>query len=90
MKKRIFKTAAILSTLALSAALLAGCAASAASDGDSGSGSGNLIRVGVCAGPYEDMFKDGIPPQLEAKGYTIKYVDFSDMFSQTTLLRKTR
>ena len=72
MKKRIFKTSAILSALALGAAILTGCAASAAS------GSENLIRVGVCAGPYEDMFKDGIQPQLEAKGYTVKYVDFSD------------
>ena len=72
MKKRIFKTLAVTSALALSAALLAGCAVSA------DSGSENLIRVGVCAGPYEDMFKDGIQPQLEAKGYTVRYVDFSD------------
>ena len=73
MKKKNFKVSAILSTLALSAALLTGCGNTA-----SASGPENLIRVGVCAGPYEDMFKDGIQPQLEAKGYTIKYVDFSD------------
>ncbi|MCH5348980.1 MAG: metal ABC transporter substrate-binding protein [Oscillospiraceae bacterium] len=78
MKKRTLKTSAILSALALSAALLTGCGVNAEAGSDAGSDTGNLIRVGVCAGPYEDMFKDGIQPQLEAKGYTIKYVDFSD------------
>ena len=75
MRKKIFKTTAILSAFALSAALLAGCGNTASA---SGQDTENLIRVGVCAGPYEDMFKDGIQPQLEAKGYIVRYVDFSD------------
>lgn len=37
-----------------------------------------LIRVGVCAGPYGDMFNDAIKPQFEKAGYTVKLVEFSD------------
>lgn len=69
MKKIILKTAAVLSALAISTAAFAGCGKTA---------SENLIRVGVCAGPYEDMFREGIQPRLEAKGYTVEYVEFSD------------
>ncbi|NLZ45330.1 MAG: metal ABC transporter substrate-binding protein [Clostridiales bacterium] len=36
------------------------------------------IKVGVCAGPYEDLFKDAIEPALKEKGYKIEYVQFSD------------
>ncbi|HCC34757.1 MAG TPA: metal ABC transporter substrate-binding protein [Ruminococcaceae bacterium] len=36
------------------------------------------IKVGVCAGPYEDMFKEAIEPTLKEKGYTVEYVQFSD------------
>lgn len=69
MKKIFLKALAISSVLALSAAVFTGCGKTS---------SEKLIRVGVCAGPYEDMFKDGIQPALEAKGYTVEYVDFSD------------
>lgn len=69
MKRIILKAAAVLSVLVISAAAFSGCGKTA---------SENLIRVGVCAGPYEDMFREGIQPQLEAKGYTVEYVDFSD------------
>lgn len=71
MKKKFLKALAVLGALVLTAAAFGGCGKTAAN-------SENLIRVGVCAGPYEDMFKDGIQPQLEAKGYTVTYVDFSD------------
>ena len=54
-------------TFALS--LLTGCA----SAGDS-----NLLKVGVCAGPYEDMFRQAIEPALKEKGYQVEYVQFSD------------
>ncbi len=56
-------------TLVLILALLTGCS----SDGDD-----NLIKVGVCAGPYEDMFKEAIAPTLVEKGYKVEYVTFSD------------
>lgn len=36
------------------------------------------IIVGVCAGPYGDMFKDAIQPSLEEKGYKITIKEFSD------------
>ena len=55
-------------TLILSAvigtALLTGC-------GQSGEKDENIIRVGVCAGPYGDMFNEAIRPSLEEKGYEI-------------------
>jgi D-methionine transport system substrate-binding protein len=39
---------------------------------------GSAIKVGVCAGPYEDMFREAIAPALKEKGYTVEYVPFSD------------
>ena len=36
------------------------------------------IKVGVCAGPYGDMFTEAIKPSLEAKGYSVEVVEFSD------------
>ncbi len=36
------------------------------------------IIVGVCAGPYGDMFKDAIQPSLEEKGYKVTIKEFSD------------
>lgn len=38
----------------------------------------SALRVGVCAGPYGDMFVEAIQPELEKKGYKIKIVEFSD------------
>ena len=35
---------------------------------------GSAIKVGVCAGPYEDMFQEAIEPALKEKGYTVEYV----------------
>ena len=36
------------------------------------------IKFGVAPGPYGDMAKLAIQPQLEKKGYTVKIVEFSD------------
>lgn len=36
------------------------------------------IKVGVCAGPYGDMFKEAIQPSLEKLGYKIEIIEFSD------------
>ena len=36
------------------------------------------IKVGVCAGPYGDMFEEAIKPSLEEKGYKVEMVEFSD------------
>ncbi|MDB5816902.1 MAG: methionine-binding protein [Rhizobacter sp.] len=35
------------------------------------------LRVGFMPGPYRDAFRVGIEPQLKAKGYDVKYVEFS-------------
>ncbi len=35
------------------------------------------LRVGFMPGPYRDAFAQGIAPQLQKKGYDIKYVEFS-------------
>lgn len=35
------------------------------------------LRIGFMPGPYRDAFAQGIAPQLEKKGYTIRYVEFS-------------
>lgn len=66
MKKKFFVT------VALAFAFVSGLFVSCQKSNDS------LIRVGVCAGPYGDMFIEGIKPELEKKGYKIKIVDFSD------------
>jgi len=38
----------------------------------------NAVKVGVSAGPYEDMFREAIEPTLAEKGYKVSYVQFSD------------
>lgn len=45
---------------------------------DSKADSKKEVKVGVCAGPYGDMFKEAIQPSLEKLGYKIKLVEFSD------------
>jgi D-methionine transport system substrate-binding protein len=35
------------------------------------------LKVGFMPGPYRDAFAKGIAPQLEKKGYTIQYIEFS-------------
>lgn len=35
------------------------------------------LRVGFMPGPYRDAFTHGIEPQLRKRGYTVKYVEFS-------------
>ncbi|MFM9425306.1 hypothetical protein RCH10_001742 [Variovorax sp. GrIS 2.14] len=35
------------------------------------------LSVGFMPGPYRDAFTKGIEPVLKKKGYTIKYVEFS-------------
>ncbi len=69
----IKKTLAIVLTAALGAVSLTGCGKASADAKDE-----NLIRVGVCAGPYGDMFTEAIKPSLEEKGYTIEITEFSD------------
>lgn len=41
------------------------------------SASAEDLRIGFMPGPYRDAFAKGIEPLLARKGYTIKYVEFS-------------
>ena len=66
---KLVKILALALSLTFIFALLTGC---------SGSKDGSTIKVGVCAGLYEDMFREAIEPTLKDKGYTVEYVQFSD------------
>lgn len=68
--KKINKIIAAALLAVIGAAVFTGCEKS----GDEN----KLIRVGVCAGPYGDMFKEAIQPSLEEKGYTVEITEFSD------------
>jgi len=59
-------------TIVLSLALILAFAGCSSKKDDS------AVTVGVCAGPYEDMFREAIEPSLKDKGYKVKYVQFSD------------
>lgn len=66
----IKKITAVVIALVLGTIGLTGCGQFTKSD--------KTIRVGVCAGPYGDMFKEAIQPELEEKGYTVEITEFSD------------
>lgn len=65
--------AALSIFLAAALLMLSGCSASEEAGGDP-----KTIKVGVCAGPYQDMFEQAIEPLLVEQGYTVHYVEFSD------------
>ena len=85
---------------------LSGCGSAKADTNQTESSNIETIRVGVCAGPYGDMFKEAIEPSLEAKGYKVEITEFSDyvqpnnalaeneidvnMFQHSTYLKKFR
>lgn len=60
------------------AVALAGSLVSCAKKDSESTDSAKLIRVGVCAGPYGDMFVEAIQPTLEEKGYKVAITEFSD------------
>ncbi|KMT22413.1 MetQ/NlpA family ABC transporter substrate-binding protein [Clostridium cylindrosporum] len=37
------------------------------------------IKLGSSPGPYDVLFKDAVKPILEAKGYTVESIDFSEL-----------
>jgi len=55
---------------------LAACAGPSAPT-DAGADKTN-IKIGFNPGPYKEMFEGGIQPALEAEGYNIEAVDFTD------------
>lgn len=66
------KFTGVLSKVLLAGSILALLSGCAKTEGK------NVLTVGVCPGPYGDMFKEAIQPSLEKKGYTVKLVEFSD------------
>lgn len=46
------------------------------------------IIIGVCPGPYGDMFKDAIQPSLEERGYKVTIKEFSDYVQPNKALAK--
>lgn len=75
MKKKIISIFfAILLVLSVSACGKDTQETSAGADG----AAVTTLRVGFCPGPYGDMWKTAIAPQLETKGYKFEYIEFSD------------
>lgn len=69
--KRIIGFITIISSLLIA---LTGCSSSNAATAEPA----KVLKVGVCAGPYGDMFTEAIQPSLEEEGYTVEIVEFSD------------
>ncbi len=42
------------------------------------------VTVGVCAGPYGDMFEDAIKPSLKELGYDVEIIEISDIVTPNT------
>ena len=42
------------------------------------------ITVGVCAGPYGDIFEDAITPSLNELGYDVEIIEISDIVTPNT------
>lgn len=78
--KKYFGAAAVTGLLLCLAGCGAGAGAGAGGDEAAASRDGEdlSILVGVCPGPYGDMFEDAIKPGLEEKGYTVEIIEFSD------------
>lgn len=70
----IKKITSISLAVILGAVTISGCG----NGTNSSSADLKTIRVGVCAGPYGDMFKEAIEPSLEEKGYKVEITEFSD------------
>ncbi|MDI3257090.1 MAG: MetQ/NlpA family ABC transporter substrate-binding protein [Kyrpidia sp.] len=67
----------LASTFLTTAALLIACSSQGTSP-SSGNQPQKEIRIGFNPGPYTDLFRKGVQPYLEQKGYTVKILEFSD------------
>lgn len=83
--KKVRKILSIILTTALIGASLVGCGSSTqdkANDSEqavtASSNEKKDITFGVAPGPYGDMVKLAIQPELEKKGYKVKITEFSD------------
>lgn len=74
MKNQLKKVAVSI----LGVALMMGLSACGSAKASQDNIDGKSIKVGVCAGPYGDMFEEAIKPSLEEQGYKVEMVEFSD------------
>ncbi|MCC4248491.1 MULTISPECIES: MetQ/NlpA family ABC transporter substrate-binding protein [Microbacterium] len=74
----IARTAAAALTATLLAVSLTACGASSAPSSSEASVDKTALKIGFNPGPYQEMFEGGIQPLLEAEGYTVEPVDFTD------------
>lgn len=82
----MFKFHQVLGAVALCAAglILSGCgeqkdqAAAAAGAAGGDSKAALTFKIGVCPGPYSEMARKAIVPELEQMGYTVTVVEFTD------------
>lgn len=73
MKCKLVALLSIVASLCAALVLFSGC--SAPGTDDSGAKS---LKVGVVAGPYQDLFREAVEPSLRERGYSVSYVEFSD------------
>lgn len=73
MKCKLVALLSIVASLCAALLLFSGC--SAPGTDDSGAKS---LKVGVVAGPYQDLFREAVEPSLRERGYSVSYVEFSD------------
>lgn len=77
-----------LTTVILGLSLLTGCAGNASTAGADSAQEKKIIKFGACPGPYGDMVKYALKPSLEAKGYTVEIIEFSDYVQPNLALSK--
>lgn len=76
--KKVFKSILLITMILALTVSFTACSKSSTETNSNASKETKNIKVGVCAGPYGDMFTEAITPSLEAKGYKVQLVQFSD------------
>ena len=80
MKKILFTVILLVLTVALAA-----CGGSA-NESKGNADNDKSVNLGGTAGPYSDMLKKAIQPALEAKGYEVEVLEFSDYIQPNVAL----
>lgn len=75
LKKNRLAAAGVILAMAL---LAAGCAGETGVQKAEERDGQTTLKIGVCAGPYGDMFTKAVAPYLEEKGYKTEIVEFTD------------
>lgn len=84
--KKVKGILSILLTATVLGVSLIGCQNSTANETSASAAEKKEIKFGVAPGPYGDLVKQAIQPELEKKGYQIKIVEFSDYIQPDTAL----